>query len=172
MELLVEDYEKCGETLDRMGFNGGVLDLGCTRTVQKGGVCITHGAKNLKRCSQEGCSHYAREGGFCNRHGGDLSKSISKTDMTTAAQSASANSNKHSSQKMASNKASLCDESCKESSKWCNIISRMNETGGYDSDEEEELGDLIYRSSAMARSVMDAGKGRYKRSLCPAMENN
>jgi len=37
-------------------------------TVQKGGVCVQHGA-SLKRCGHKGCTNYARKGGVCIRHG-------------------------------------------------------------------------------------------------------
>ena len=40
----------------------------CTKLVQKGGVCIGHGAR-LKRCSSEGCPNRAVKGGVCKRHG-------------------------------------------------------------------------------------------------------
>eukprot|EP00984_Skeletonema_dohrnii_P036290 scaffold37098_cov139-Skeletonema_dohrnii-CCMP3373.AAC.1 len=43
---------------------------GCTNHVQKGGVCIRHGAKvTRKLCSKEGCKNIAVAGGVCRRHG-------------------------------------------------------------------------------------------------------
>jgi hypothetical protein len=43
--------------------------VGCKRFSQgKGGVCITHGAKR-KYCSFEGCTSYAKKGGVCITHG-------------------------------------------------------------------------------------------------------
>ena len=42
---------------------------GCTRGVQKGGLCGRHGAK-VKQCGNEGCTKQAKRGGHCLRHGG------------------------------------------------------------------------------------------------------
>ena len=36
--------------------------------MQKGGVCITHGA-TAKRCSHKGCAKKVQKGGPCRRHG-------------------------------------------------------------------------------------------------------
>jgi hypothetical protein len=41
--------------------------MGCANQAQKGGVCITHGAK-MNRCSFEGCTKQAQKGGVCCRH--------------------------------------------------------------------------------------------------------
>ena len=41
---------------------------GCTNQAQKGGVCITHGAKK-PRCSHAGCTNQAVKGGVCVTHG-------------------------------------------------------------------------------------------------------
>jgi hypothetical protein len=41
---------------------------GCNKYAQKGGVCITHGAK-VKRCSFDGCTNHAQKGGVCYTHG-------------------------------------------------------------------------------------------------------
>jgi hypothetical protein len=35
--------------------------------VQKGGVCMRHGAQ-VKLCSSEGCTNQAKKGGVCMRH--------------------------------------------------------------------------------------------------------
>jgi len=59
---------------------------GCTKQVQKGGVCITHGAQ-LKRCSSEGCPNRAVKGGVCKRHGAVVErKRCSAEDCTSLAQ--------------------------------------------------------------------------------------
>jgi len=43
---------------------------GCNNQAKKGGVCIKHGAKYIrKRCSSEGCKNIAVKGGVCRRHG-------------------------------------------------------------------------------------------------------
>jgi hypothetical protein len=44
---------------------------GCTNIVVKGGVCVTHGAKQKakKRCNHEGCTNGAIKGGICWTHG-------------------------------------------------------------------------------------------------------
>jgi len=49
---------------------------GCTNSSQKGGVCIRHGAKVVKRqgCSHEGCTNFAVKGGVCHRHGANVDK--------------------------------------------------------------------------------------------------
>jgi hypothetical protein len=58
---------------------------GCTKQVQNGGVCITHGAK-LKRCSSEGCPNRAVKGGVCKRHGAVVErKKCSAEDCTNLA---------------------------------------------------------------------------------------
>jgi hypothetical protein len=41
---------------------------GCANYGQKGGVCITHGARK-KRCSFEGCTNQVVKGGVCWTHG-------------------------------------------------------------------------------------------------------
>jgi len=41
---------------------------GCANKVQKGGVCVTHGAKK-KRCGHKGCTNQAVQGGVCITHG-------------------------------------------------------------------------------------------------------
>ena len=37
---------------------------GCTNQVQKGGVCVTHGAK-VKTCKHGGCANRVQKGGVC-----------------------------------------------------------------------------------------------------------
>eukprot|EP00985_Skeletonema_marinoi_P012869 scaffold6284_cov86-Skeletonema_marinoi.AAC.6 len=45
-------------------------ESGCKKWAQKGGVCMTHGAKvTHKRCSAEGCTNQVQTGGVCKRHG-------------------------------------------------------------------------------------------------------
>lgn len=42
------------------------FEEGCTKQVQKGGFCWTHGTKSThKMCSFEGCVSYAQKGGVC-----------------------------------------------------------------------------------------------------------
>ena len=43
----------------------------CTTKVQKGGVCIQHGAKRVRKiCKHEECTNYSQKEGVCVRHGG------------------------------------------------------------------------------------------------------
>jgi hypothetical protein len=42
--------------------------MGCANQAQKGGVCITHGAK-MKQCSFEGCTNGVIKGAICVTHG-------------------------------------------------------------------------------------------------------
>lgn len=42
---------------------------GCTNIVQRGGVCVTHGAK-VKQCSHKGCANQSNIVGLCWKHGG------------------------------------------------------------------------------------------------------
>ena len=46
---------------------------GCTNHVQKGGVCVTHGAK-VKRCNFEGCTNQSKKGGVCVTHGAKVKR--------------------------------------------------------------------------------------------------
>ena len=46
---------------------------GCTKCVQRGGVCFRHGAK-VKRCSHEGCANQAQKRGLCIRHGAKVNR--------------------------------------------------------------------------------------------------
>ena len=41
---------------------------GCTNHVQKGGVCLRHGA-NVKTCKHDGCTNHVQAKGVCSRHG-------------------------------------------------------------------------------------------------------
>jgi hypothetical protein len=48
---------------------------GCTNIAQKGGVCVTHGAKvEKKRCSHMGCTNQVVKGGVCITHGAIVKK--------------------------------------------------------------------------------------------------
>ena len=48
---------------------------GCTNKAQKGGVCIKHGAKKKHtRCSREGCTSFAQKGGVCIKHGAKVNR--------------------------------------------------------------------------------------------------
>ena len=49
-------------------YNYNDTNEGCTNFVQKGGVCIKHGAKR-KRCNIEGCKNQVQKRGMCRRHG-------------------------------------------------------------------------------------------------------
>jgi len=47
----------------------------CTKLAQKDGVCITHGAKVRRYiCTSEGCTNWRVRGGFCKRHSADKDK--------------------------------------------------------------------------------------------------
>ena len=42
---------------------------GCTNRAQQGGICYTHGGKQIRfKCSYDGCTSIAQKGGVCIRH--------------------------------------------------------------------------------------------------------
>ena len=50
---------------------------GCTNQVQKGGVCMRHGASYTKKtCSREGCTNLVQKGKVCIRHGVAAMKNV------------------------------------------------------------------------------------------------
>jgi hypothetical protein len=63
-----EDVKVARKRATRLKYRYECSADGCTNQVQKGGVCIKHGAK-VKRCSSEGCKNHAKKGGVCVKHG-------------------------------------------------------------------------------------------------------
>ena len=46
---------------------------GCSNWVVRGGVCISHGAKQSKsKCNREGCTNFALKRGVCRKHGAEV----------------------------------------------------------------------------------------------------
>ena len=117
---------------------------GCSHSAAEGGICRKHGEKQIfKRCSVDGCDRRVWNGGVCYKHRSMVLALGGGTEVDTTYYE-SESKRTHSSENQ------VCENQSTVSS--ANLYS----------DEEEELGALIYKSSRTAKMRAEANSAKTK----------